>query len=41
MFPPNYSEPVVKSEQLKWWIDVMTQQAMLQSKIDLDKLMLK
>jgi NitT/TauT family transport system substrate-binding protein len=41
LFAPNYSEPVLKSEQLKWWIDVMTQQAMLQGKVDLDKLMLK
>jgi NitT/TauT family transport system substrate-binding protein len=38
---PNYSEPVLKSEQLKWWIDVMQQQNMLQSKVDLDQLMLK
>ncbi len=38
---PNYSEPVLKSEQLAWWIDVMKQQNMLQSKIDLNKLMLK
>jgi NitT/TauT family transport system substrate-binding protein len=41
MSPPNYSEPVLKSEQLKWWIDVMTQQTMLQSKVDLNKLMLQ
>jgi NitT/TauT family transport system substrate-binding protein len=41
MSPPNYSEPVLKSEQLAWWIDVMKQQNMLQSKVDLDKLMLK
>lgn len=41
MFAPNYSEPVLKSEQLKWWIDVMAQQNMLQGKVDLDKLMLK
>jgi NitT/TauT family transport system substrate-binding protein len=39
--PPNYSEPVLKSEQLAWWIDVMTQQNMLQGKVDLNKLMLK
>jgi NitT/TauT family transport system substrate-binding protein len=39
--PPNYSEPVLKSEQLAWWIDVMKQQNMLQSKVDLNKLMLK
>jgi NitT/TauT family transport system substrate-binding protein len=41
MSAPNYSEPVLKSEQLKWWIDVMKQQNMLQSKVDLDQLMLK
>jgi NitT/TauT family transport system substrate-binding protein len=41
MSPPNYSEPVLKSEQLAWWIDIMKQQNMLQSKVDLDKLMLK
>jgi NitT/TauT family transport system substrate-binding protein len=41
MFPPNYAEPVLKSEQLKWWIDVMKEQNMLQSKVDLDRLMLK
>jgi NitT/TauT family transport system substrate-binding protein len=39
--PPNYSEPVLKSEQLAWWIDVMKQQNMLQSKVDLNRLMLK
>jgi NitT/TauT family transport system substrate-binding protein len=38
---PNSSQPVLKSEQLAWWIDVMKQQNMLQSKVDLDKLMLK
>jgi NitT/TauT family transport system substrate-binding protein len=41
MTAPNHSEPVLKSEQLAWWIDVMKQQNLLQSKIDLDKLMLK
>ncbi len=41
MVPPNYSEPVLKSEQLAWWIDVMGQQKMLQSKLDLGKLILK
>jgi NitT/TauT family transport system substrate-binding protein len=41
MFAPNFSEPVLKSEQLAWWIDVMKQQAMLQGKVDLDKLMLQ
>jgi NitT/TauT family transport system substrate-binding protein len=32
---------VLKSEQLKWWIDVMKQQNMLQGEVDLDRLMLK
>jgi NitT/TauT family transport system substrate-binding protein len=41
MTAPNHSEPALKSEQLAWWIDVMKQQNLLQSKIDLDKLMLK
>ena len=41
MSAPNYSEPMLKSEQLKWWIDVMKQQNMLQGKVDLDRLMLK
>jgi NitT/TauT family transport system substrate-binding protein len=41
MNPPNYSEPVLKADQLAWWIDVMTQQNMLQSKLDLNKLILK
>jgi NitT/TauT family transport system substrate-binding protein len=38
---PNYSEPVLKSEQLAWWIDIMSSQKMLQGKVDLNKLMLK
>lgn len=41
MAPPNYSEAALKSEQLAWWIDVMGQQKMLQSKFDLGKLILK
>jgi NitT/TauT family transport system substrate-binding protein len=41
MAPPNYSEPILKPEQLAWWIDVMAQQKMLQSKLDLGKLILK
>ena len=39
--PPNQSEPVLKPEQLGWWIDIMSSQKMLQSKLDLDKLILK
>lgn len=39
--PPNRSEPILKPEQLAWWIDIMSSQKMLQSKLDLDKLILK
>jgi NitT/TauT family transport system substrate-binding protein len=39
--PPNKSEPVLKAEQLAWWIDIMSSQKMLQSKVDLNKVMLK
>jgi ABC-type nitrate/sulfonate/bicarbonate transport system substrate-binding protein len=35
--PPNRSEPVLKPEQLAWWIDVMSSQKMLQSKLDTTK----
>jgi NitT/TauT family transport system substrate-binding protein len=38
--PPNRSEPVLKANQLAWWIDIMASQKMLQTKIDLNKLML-
>jgi NitT/TauT family transport system substrate-binding protein len=38
--PPNQSEPVLKPEQLAWWIDVMSSQKMLQSKLDTAKLVL-
>ena len=38
--PPNRSEPVLKPEQLAWWIDVMSSQKMLQTKLDLNKLIL-
>jgi NitT/TauT family transport system substrate-binding protein len=37
---PNRSEPALKAEQLAWWIDVMSSQKMLQTKVDLNKLML-
>ncbi|MFN5457137.1 MAG: ABC transporter substrate-binding protein, partial [Bradyrhizobium sp.] len=37
---PNQSEPVLKPEQLAWWIDVMSAQKMLQTKLDLKKLIL-
>lgn len=39
--PPNRSEPDLKPQQLGWWIDIMSSQKMLQSKLDLDKLILK
>src|SRR5712672_3332773 len=39
--PPNKSEPVLKPEQLAWWIEVMSTQKMLQSKLDTSKLVLK
>ena len=38
--PPNQSEPNLKPEQLAWWIDVMSSQKMLQTKLDLNKLIL-
>ncbi|OQW54169.1 MAG: ABC transporter substrate-binding protein [Proteobacteria bacterium SG_bin9] len=39
--PPNYSEPELKPEQLGWWIDIMSSQKMLQSKLDLNKLIVR
>lgn len=39
--PPNRSEPALKPEQLGWWIEVMSSQKMLQSKLDPTKLVLK
>lgn len=38
---PNKSEPDLKADQLAWWIDVMASQKMLQSKLDLNTLVLK
>jgi NitT/TauT family transport system substrate-binding protein len=38
--PPNKSEPVLKADQLAWWIDIMSSQKMLQSKLDLNRLIL-
>ena len=38
---PNRSEPALKAEQLAWWIDVMSSQKMLQTNLDLNKLILK
>jgi NitT/TauT family transport system substrate-binding protein len=39
--PPNKSEPDLKAEQLGWWIEIMATQKMLQTKLDLNKLILK
>lgn len=39
--PPNKADPALKAEQLAWWIDIMASQKMLQSKLDLNKLILK
>jgi NitT/TauT family transport system substrate-binding protein len=39
--PPNKAEPALKAEQLAWWIDIMASQKMLQTKLDLNKLILK
>jgi len=41
MVPPNHSDPVLTSAQLAWWVDVMKQQNLLQSDIDLTKVILK
>jgi NitT/TauT family transport system substrate-binding protein len=38
--PPNRSEPNIKPEHLTWWIEVMSSQKMLQSKLDVTKLVL-
>lgn len=38
---PNRSDPVLKPEQLAWWIEIMSSQKMLQSKLDLDRLVWK
>jgi NitT/TauT family transport system substrate-binding protein len=38
--PPNRSEPELKAGQLAWWVDVMSAQKLLQSKLDLNKLIL-
>jgi NitT/TauT family transport system substrate-binding protein len=37
---PNKSEPALKPEQLAWWVDVMASQKLLQSKLDLKKLIM-
>lgn len=41
MVPPNISTPVLTPGQLAWWVDVMKQQKLLQSDIDLNKIVLK
>lgn len=37
----SVADPVLTSEELEWWVDVMEKQAMLQSKPDVTKLILK
>ena len=37
---PNLAAPDLKAEQLAWWLDVMGQQGLLQTEINLSKLML-
>src|SRR4030081_3787488 len=37
MTPPNRSEPALKPGQLSWWIEVMSSQKMLQSKLEPNK----
>jgi hypothetical protein len=37
---PSRSQPELKGADFKWWVETMKQQGMLQSDIDLDKLVL-
>ena len=39
-YPPSVSKPELKADDFKWWIEVMKQQGMLQSEIDMSKLVL-
>lgn len=41
MVPPSQSSPALSGGDLKWWIDVMKQQNMLQTEIDLNHIVLK
>jgi NitT/TauT family transport system substrate-binding protein len=41
MVAPSPSDPALKPGQIAWWIDVMKQQNMLQTDIDLNKVVLK
>jgi NitT/TauT family transport system substrate-binding protein len=41
MSPHNQSEPALKAEQLSWWIEIMSSQKVLQSKLELDRLILR
>ncbi len=41
MSPPNQSEPALKAEQLSWWIEIMSSQKLLQTKLELDRLILR
>jgi NitT/TauT family transport system substrate-binding protein len=38
--PPSHSEPALKGSDFKWWVETMKQQGMVQSDIDLSKLVL-
>ena len=38
--PPSQSQPELKGSDLAWWIETMKQQGMLQSEIDLNKIVL-
>jgi NitT/TauT family transport system substrate-binding protein len=39
-YPPSVSKPELKGDDFKWWVEVMKQQGMLQSEIDVSKLVL-
>jgi NitT/TauT family transport system substrate-binding protein len=40
-FPPAWSNPDLKTSDLAWWVDVMKQQKLMQTNVDLAKLILK
>jgi NitT/TauT family transport system substrate-binding protein len=40
-FPLSFSNPELKTSDLAWWVDVMKQQKLMQSNIDVAKLLLK
>ena len=41
LYPPSWSEPAIKAQDFAWWVDVMKQQKLMQSNLDLAKLILK